>query len=666
MCGISGFYNLSELDAIDITALRRMTAAIRHRGTDDEGYCLINNAKRQMDQYSGKDSSTPVKMMFPHLPSRKNADLGMGFRRLAIIELSEKGHQPMLSADGSCVITYNGEIYNYVELRDELRSLGHEFASGSDTEVILAAWREWGEECVSRFIGMWAFALWDMQRQCLFCSRDRFGIKPFFYYWDNHRFLWCSEIKGILAAVQCNELDEMMLWRSIRINAMLVYGDATFWRGIKSLEAGHNLVVTEIGLSIRKYYALAIGGFERSDLSIEAATKKYRELFLDSLRLQMRSDVEVGSCLSGGLDSSAIVCSAAKLSPHPISTFSSYYPMDRQLDERVWINEVVSRVNVSSHLVSPTAHEAWDDLIRATWHNDLPLGMGCVSQYAVMRLAKQNGIKVLLDGQGCDEICAGYNHAYYRYFADLFRRGKIRELSSQAKRYFEGKKLHSILPAAVKTLMSSVMSERRLYAMEFRFYRFEALNRDFRDLALRKHESEEGILDEINVLPTGKLSNFLYNLLSVTSLGTLLHYEDRMSMAHSVESRVPYLDHRLVEFCFTLPSEYKLQPPFNKFIHRQAVRDIVPLSISNRVDKGVFGAPFLSKWLKDDLRRNVEDILYSSQFRQRGIWDLPAVMNAWRSFLIGDQSRGEMLFNIVSTEVWFREVFLPQPEVWIG
>jgi len=657
MCGISGIYRSNGGDVIDLGALKRMTILMAHRGRDDEGYCLVNTAKHVISQYHGKDSSAAVRDLYPPLPTRKNADLGMGFRRLAIIELSENGHQPMLSSDGSCVIVFNGEIYNYVELRDELRALGHEFKGGSDTEVILAAWREWGEQCIRRFIGMWAFALWDQHQGCLFCSRDRFGIKPFYYHWDGEVLVWGSEIKSVLSATGSREIDALMLWRSMRINAMLAYGDGTFWKDIKSLQPGHNLIVKSGELRICPYYSLDPQAFERSTLSFSQAADRYRELFLDSVRLQMRSDVEVGSCLSGGLDSSAIVCSAARLTGHPLSTFSTYYGIDQDLDERYWISEVTKQSGTVSHLVSPKYDEAWDHLQEATWYNDLPVGSGCVSQYAVMKLASETGIKVLLDGQGCDEICAGYNHAHYRYFADLLRQGRIAGLVGQMKRYFSEKGSSQLLPVLTKTMLSALLDERQLYHLEFRFYRVEALNREFRRSALGQAGSNEGLLDGIVNLPSGKLSNFLFNMLGVTSLGTLLHYEDRMSMAHGVESRVPYLDHRLVEFCFTLPSEYKLHPPYNKYIHRRAVNDLVPPAVTNRVGKGIFGAPFYSHWLRQQLRPQVEDILYSREFRQRGIWDLPAIMSAWQAYQKGKVAHAEMIYNVLALELWYRKVF---------
>jgi len=657
MCGISGIYNPSVQVAVDLGVLRRMTALIAHRGPDDEGYCLVNTARSAFSHYSGKDSSPAVSDQYPHLPSRKHANLAMGFRRLAIIDLSNTGHQPMVSADGSCVIVYNGEIYNYLELRDELRLLGHSFGGASDTEVILAAWQQWGQLCVQRFIGMWAFVLWDQRQQCLFCSRDRFGIKPLYYYWDEDRLVWGSEIKSVLSAVESRVLDPLMVWRSSRFPAMLAYEDATFWHDVKSLKAGHNLLIKAGSLSISQYYALDPSGFERSSLSFKQATARYRELVLDSVRLQMRADVEVGSCLSGGLDSSAIVCSAAGLSGHPLSTFSAYYATDPELDERFWINAVVSRSGASSYLVSPTAMAAWDHLQRATWYNDLPVGAGCVSQYAVMQLAKSRGIKVLLDGQGCDEICGGYNHSYYRYFADMLRQGQVFDLIRQMKRYFSNKNLSQVMPALGKTLLVSFLSERQLYRLESKYYRWEAFNRDFRRQAWSR-VGDDDLMSGVVDLDTGKLSNFLFNLLYTTSLGTLLHYEDRLSMAHAVESRVPYLDHRLVELCFSLPSAFKLNPPWNKYVHRQAVRLIVPAAISSRIGKGIFGAPFFSSWMRGDLRSEIEQILHSVEFRRRGIWDLSTIMIAWQAYLGGDNAKAAMLFDVIALELWFRNVYM--------
>lgn len=653
MCGISGIYNLNGKPA-DQELLLNMTRLVRHRGPDDEGYCLIDTQRGRAVSAAGTDTIAEFKSSYPQLPVQMDADLALGFRRLSILDLSAKGHQPMANTDGTCWIVYNGEIYNYPELRTELEKLGYAFDTHTDTEVILNAYREWGMNCLTRFIGMWAFALYDLKAKILFCARDRYGIKPFYYSFDNTSFCFGSELKQLLACPINKELNYPMLWRSLKINALLAYGEETHFRQIKALRPGYYLIIRDKQLKTFCYDEWDVSAFEQSKLSFAEAVDEYRSIFLDSVKLQMRSDVEVGSCLSGGMDSSAIVCTASKLTDKPFQTFSSYYDEDKTLDERKWIQHVTEQTGSVSHLVSPAPDKTIEWFENATWHNDLPVGAGFVSQYAVMQLAKEKGVKVLLDGQGSDELTAGYNHAFYRYFADLARQGKFLQMDRQLHQYFKGKSIGFILSSIPKIKLSAFFSENLLYNIEFSFYRFEPFNDNFKSILKPQLQSRRQLLAEIRNLPVSRLSNFLYNMMHSTSIQTLLHYEDRMAMAHSVESRVPFLDHRLVQLAFSLPSSYKIKPPVGKYVHREAMKDIIPDAIYNRKDKAIFSTPFYSRWLNGPLRTYVSDIFASQEFRQRGIYNLPIIKQRWKHYTGGSKADGEMLFNVLALETWFR------------
>ncbi len=650
MCGFSGIYNYSE--PVDHNILKAMTDCIKHRGPDDEGYLLFDTCSGSHKHYCGDDSSASSKSRLPILDSQFEANLGMGFRRLSILDLSDTGHQPMSIADVDLHIVFNGEIYNYLELRNELNSYGCSFRGSSDTEVILNAYKVWGKECVVRFIGMWAFAIWDGINKELFCSRDPFGIKPFYYTTDKSGIYFGSELKQLRFSPVSDELNCAMIWRSMKINAMLVYSDETFWKNYRSLLPGHNLLVRNGTVSQTPYYQLELSKFERSPMKYSDAVDKYKALFQDSMRLQMRSDVEIGSCLSGGLDSSAIVCSAMQYSDYNLQTFSSYYAEDSTLDERKWIKIVADYTKVKSHLVSPLAKDTINWFEQATYYNDLPVGAGYVSQYAVMKLAKENGVKVLLDGQGSDEMNAGYFHANYRYLADLLRSLKFVKFATDYKAIFSSSQKARPLPTLAKSLLCAILPESKLYELEFAHYRFEPFNEEFRCCA--RAQVQNGVLSEIHDIPGSRLSNFLYNMMRVTSIQTLLHYEDRMSMAHSIESRVPFLDTRLIEFVFSLPSEYKIKPPIGKLIHREAMMDIVPKAISQRRDKGIFSSPFYSIWLRRDLNKYVESIFNSPEFRNRKIWNLSLIKSKWRDFQAGNTKHAEMVFNVIALENWFR------------
>jgi len=647
MCGIAGFLALDRSKVLNSNILVAMTQAVSHRGPDDEGFLL--GLGSGLKSYSGTASCKAVKELYPMVDSDASASLGLGFRRLSILDLSASAHQPMSLKENGLHIVFNGEIYNWKELRQDLSE--YQFHSSSDTEVILYAYLKWGKACVSRFIGMWSFAIWDAKNEELFCSRDRYGIKPFYYAVQDAIFYFGSEIKQVLICPIDKTLNQAMILRSMKINAMLVYGNETFWANVKSLKAGENLIIKAGQIRIERYYQLQVESFESANIGFEEAVQQYRELFLDSIRLQMRADVEIGTCLSGGMDSTAIVCIAPQHTDIKMKTFSSYFDADPALDERRWIKLVKDQTSSESFLVSPKAKDAWEWFQDLTRHNDLPLGAGFAAQYAVMKQAKETGVKVLLNGQGSDEISAGYAHGYYRYFADLLRTFQFSSAWRDMKKTYAEASVLQIVQAVLKTLLTSFLSESALYHLEYKYYRFNPFSQDFMDKAI---PSEGAWLTEIKDIHSSKLSNFLFNLMSTTSLGTLLHYEDRMSMANSVESRVPFLDHRLVDFTFSLPSKYKTKAPYNKYVHRMAMKDIIPTEIFERKDKSIFSSPFHNQWLKRELKPMVNELFHSPSFRHRGIWNLSQIHQKWEAYQKGNTRPAEMIFNIIALEMWFR------------
>ncbi|MBW6514839.1 MAG: asparagine synthase (glutamine-hydrolyzing) [Candidatus Syntrophosphaera sp.] len=650
MCGISGIISLENGSKVDTVLLARMTLAVSHRGPDDEGYFLWNSKTWTGLQFSGKASSEAVRRLHPQLDPGLKTNLGLGFRRLAILDTSEGGHQPMYDPELGLAIVFNGEIYNYLELRDELTLAGYAFTTGSDTEVILKAYHAWGEGCLERFNGIWALAIWDGRK--LFCSRDRFGVKPFYYCVHDRVLYFGSEIKQLLLTGVDKSLNEPMLWRSMKINSLQVYGEETFWRNINALPAGHNLIIQDGSIIRSCYHRLDPDTFGSSGLTITDAVERYRDLFERAVKLQLRSDVEVGACLSGGLDSSAIVCAASKLAAKPLQTFSSFFAEVPALDERRWIAAVASQCGCASHLTSPGVEDALAWFEDATWYNDLPVGAGFAAQYGVMKLAQQKGIKVLLDGQGSDELTAGYKHAQYRYLAELLRKGELKNLGAEIGAFLKTQGAGKGLSGLTKSLLATLLPESRLYDLEFKYLRFEPFNRDFTQRC--RTSLSEAILAGVADTKGGKLSNFLYNAVYSTSLPTLLHWEDRMSMAASIESRVPFLDHELAELAFSLPSHYKISHATGKHVHRQAMRDIVPAEVFARQGKSVFGSPFHALWLRGGMQKEVEAMFASAEFRRRGIWDLPRIGANWQKYLRGDDSQAEMIFNVFALETWFR------------
>jgi asparagine synthase (glutamine-hydrolysing) len=542
-----------------------MANALRHRGPDGEGHWL-----------------TP------------DGCMGLAHRRLAVLDLSEAAAQPMSRGD-RYTITYNGEIYNYLELREDLAARGHTFVSQSDTEVLLAAYEDEGPAMLERLDGMFAFAIWDRPERTLFCARDRFGEKPFFYWHEpGRRFVFASEMKALFAAGIRRHVSRRMLFHYLSYDTVEDprRRDETFFEGVQRLEAAHLLEVRSDGtLSKKRYWALPR---ERQEITLERAAETFRGLFCDSVRNRLRSDVPLGSSLSGGIDSASVVCAIDRLrkgSAHPQKTFSARFD-DPSLDEGRYIELVAQATDVSSHVTWPTARAMVHDLDAMLHHHEEPIGSAsAVAQWEVMKLARSEGVTVLLDGQGADEMLGGYLH----YFRPLFRalsRGNRRRLAAElgAFQAVHGRsfvlgprfRLESVAPGLLRWLGSA---RRRLSRPPY----LRHLDPEFADAYRNEPPPFEIFAD---------LDQALRYSTEVYGLEKLLRLADRNSMAHSREVRLPFLSHRLVEFVFSLPDEHKLAGGWTKLLLRRAVEGMVPREIAWRVEKIGFEAP-QQQWLRD-------------------------------------------------------------------
>lgn len=562
--------------------------------------------------------------------------VALGHNRLKIIDLSDEANQPFVFDD--VVIIFNGEVYNYVELKKDLEQKGFRFRTSSDTEVVCAAYKFYGEDCVKHFTGMWAFALWDKKQKKLFCSRDRFGIKPFYWFTQSENFFFASEYKALKELPQFNkELNTEQINRGLQL-VWSVYRDETFYSSLKNLEPAHNLVWKNGKISISKYWDI---DFSRpvSSLSFEEKKEKFYALFKDSVRLHSRSDVQNGTCLSGGLDSSAISSMYSSLMPDtPIKSFSVYYEDD--VDERPFIYEVVNKYpNIQPHYFSPSGKQIEESFHRIAYHADVPLlGSSFISQFFLMQLAKSEGVTVVIDGQGADEYLGGYLHSFYRVLGGLFSSLRIPKafsiLNALCEREnFSSKKKRDFL---LKSLVSSLCTENRMYNLEY-----SQLN----TLLLR--ESDD--LEFENKTPD-KFNNFLYHILLNTTLQTLLHFEDRNSMAFSLESRVPFLNHHLVEFAFTLLREDRINDKAEtKFILRESMKNILPKAVYERKDKKGFVTPGEVKWLNDPLKFLL-DIDYHN-FPQLKKEKLKAVVEQYKK---GDFSKAAFIWRLACTDYWLK------------
>ncbi|MBV9174365.1 MAG: asparagine synthase (glutamine-hydrolyzing) [Chloroflexi bacterium] len=621
MCGIAGIYRFDRevVPPEDVAGLRTMASLQRHRGPDADGL-----------------------QTYPRC--------ALASQRLSILDLSPVAHMPMQSDDGRLALVHNGEIYNYVELRDELRGLGHALRTDGDSEIILRAYEQWGEACVERFVGMWAFALYDAADRSLVLSRDRLGIKPLYVHQDAQRFVFASEIKAIVGYLRDHGEPVRTNPASIATYAAtgLVDGlDETFFAGIRRFPPATTLRVRADGVRSRRYWDLpARVATLRSGLNGVARQpwSRVRDALDEAVRVHLRSDVPVGVCLSGGLDSSAVVGLASRHVPK-VKTFTVYFADGPEYDEREHAHAIIDRfgADASERCVEP------DDLLgtlrQIIWHLDEPsLALGVYPQWHVMSLARDQGVKVVLDGQGGDEVFAGYMNYAPQHLYGLLRSQPAAFASELAGLG----RIHGWQRARAAARSAMAMRLRPAAAPTIeRTPDAGLLASDLRPLADVSH-------DEWRLWPRvfdGWLTNVLYWEMTRTRLPALLRYEDRLSMAFSIESRVPFLDHRLVEFAFALPDRTKVHAGWSKYALRRALNGVLPSSVVWRRDKKGLPTP-VGAWLRGPRGAAAIDLLRDPHRRSRDLFAQPAVDSAIRQHVEGTADRSWQLWRVLSTEIW--------------
>ncbi len=615
MCGIFALINVQNAESTKV--LFDGTQIIKHRGPDDVGFYVWSGTKKSGQVYAGPDTdnSTLQAKQISILPQALPWKVGFGHRRLSIIDLSPGGHQPMVHDVTGLTITFNGEVYNYKEIRQELQQLGHHFYSHSDTEVILVAWAQWGRECVHRFNGMFAFVIFDPRTQEVFAVRDRFGVKPVYWYADGHYVGIASEpkqFKGIPSFD--NSINKEIAYQYLAFGR-LDYDAHTFYENIQQIRGGEMLIysLAKAGKpEIKRWYRLPLD--KRWEGSDKEAIEQFRTLFYDSVKLRLRSDVTVGSCLSGGLDSSAIVCTMAEvLAKEPnhngIKTITACFD-NKKYDEWEYAKAVIDQTHAVAHQVFPSFENLQEELGKLMWHMDEPFGSTSqYSQWAVFKGAAQAGLKVMLDGQGSDEQLAGYNGNELPLYAGLMRSLKFGTLYSEINSY---KKLTGINPKS------------QVLGATLRTYPFlkGIMPSHLKGAGLTKPISwiNERETDYFKLPLPLKLQDTLAEQTLYSSLPVLLRYEDRNSMAWSIESRVPFMDYRFVEFTMSLPEHLVFPRGTRKYILREAMRPVFPQKIYERKDKMGFVTPE-EVWLKGQGK----DWLYSSS--EKAIQSLPELFN---------------------------------------
>ena len=602
-----------------------MGRTLHHRGPDDDGLYVAGN-------------------------------VGLAFRRLSILDLSPSGHQPFTSDSGRLTIVFNGEIYNYIELREELRALGHVFRSSGDTEVLLHAYEQWGRDCLPKLNGMWAFLIHDARRGVVFGSRDRFGVKPLYRHRSADALYMASEIKAIRASGAYEWSTNWTAAGELLCRAGHVSGhdaNGTFYAGIDQVAPGTAFEIDVRGVMTEwRYWSLA-GIAEKQVADPVGETAR---LFEDSVRLRMRSDVPVGVSLSGGLDSTSIAAVMARLrgddrKAGPDESLQAFSYMAPEFDESTYIRDTLAQSRAMLHRVHADSATLWNSLGEVLWYHDEPLHSAtALVGFEIYRSAAANGVKVMLSGQGADETMAGYPVYFPDYWGTLLKEGSPLEAwraISAHHRVLGGSTAATFKQAMVRTARSALRSVpmyRDAAAARHR-QRARAAHTWFRPEIIEALPAEDAGYGD------GTLASALQLSVERSPLPLYLRIEDRNSMAHSVEARLPFLDYRLVSLMFQLPAHWKMRGAQGKYVMREAMRGQIPESVRGRVDKMGFPTP-LADWFRHGLYEPMQDTLASQAARERGIYNIDAIRRDLERHRRGELDAALGLFNVAQFERW--------------
>ena len=632
MCGICGIFHRDRTLGVERDTLRRMNERIVHRGPDDEGLFV-------------------------------EANIGLAMRRLSIIDV-KTGHQPISNEDETVWIVYNGELYNHLELRKDLEARGHRYRTKSDTETIVHLYEEYGRECVKYLRGMYAFAIWDRRTRRLFIARDRLGIKPLYYHYDGHRLIFGSEIKTILAYPGIEPSFNRGMLAEYLAFGYIPEAD-TMYAGIEKLLPGHTLEIGETGDPvISAYWDLQVRE-EDGSRPREFYVSRYRELLEQCVSSHLMSDVPLGVFLSGGLDSSAVAALTTKIRREPIETFAVGYG-EEEFSELPFARKVAEHIGSKHHEVQLSRDEFFQALPRLIWHEDEPIVWpSSVSLYFVAKLARER-VTVVLTGEGSDETLAGYTRyawtlmnsrmdSTYRaivpgFLREVVRKGtRSRLLSSTTRRKLE----HTFLARDGASWASFYLDN--FYSAFSSAEQAELLSGEALKFA---GDAYAGSLRYWHVSSGDLLHRMLYTDIK-TYLVELLMKQDQMSMAASIESRVPFLDHELVEFTATIPAKYETQGMAGKFILKSAVEDLLPREIIYRQKMG-FPTPW-AYWLSGPQLENLEQLLLEPRTLERGYFRSEAMRNLFAEHRSGRRDHGNRIWRLLNLELWHRVCLESEP-----
>jgi asparagine synthase (glutamine-hydrolysing) len=638
MCGIAGVVNPN---GVGHEVLPALGDAIDHRGPDGEGY-LLHSPNGAPQVFHNRET-------LEAWSAAHQSSVGLAHRRLSILDLTEASAQPMVDRSGKLAVAYNGELYNYVELRQELEALGHRFRTSGDTEVVLEAYSEWGARCLDHMVGMWALAILDLRRRLLFLTVDRFGIKPLFYTVTDGSFYFASEIKA-LATVPGIRLEpcEPAVRRFLSI-ARVDESAKTFFDGILRLEPGHTLSLPldrpSSAPTPLRYWAIPS---EQRALTETEAARELAGSLTESIRLHSRSDVDVGTCLSGGIDSSAIVCIAdglresGAISRYVHSGFG-YIPVDPAVSEREYMQAVVNQTSIEMTYIEITPQRFRSKLVEIIGQQDEPfVSTSQAAQWFVFERAHQSGLKVMLDGQGADEVLGGYTGYFQSIALALLRRGRL----GGYLRFNRDHQERFGRPAVpLRRAVATAVPPRALKRLRG-LPRMTVLPMLSDSLISRIEPADYGT-------PVFRSTNEILEASTAwMSLPSLLRYEDRNAMAHSIEARVPFLDHRLVELAFSMPGDYKVNGLETKRVLRNALNRLIPEEIRTRKDKVAFRAEPSVTWALAE--RHLESLCANRTSYEEAWFDPDGIREFVTHSPRSDDSEFT-LWRVLNTKLWLRK-----------
>ncbi|MFN8486563.1 MAG: asparagine synthase (glutamine-hydrolyzing) [Caldilineaceae bacterium] len=621
MCGICGVFEYKAHRSVDRQMFGNMLQVIKHRGPDDEG-------------------------------SYVQRDLAIGMRRLSIIDLAG-GKQPMTNEDGSIIVVFNGEIYNYVELMAQLRQMGHTLKTASDTEVIAHLYEDYGEACMQQFRGMFGVALWDTRQQKLLLIRDRLGIKPLYYTEVGDRLIFGSEIKSILQhpAVQVEpDLEAIGNYLSLRY----VPAPQTMFKNIKSLPPGHYLVCDERGVSVRRYWDVPFPARPNGHHAEEEYAEELERLLYESVRLRLRSDVPFGAFLSGGVDSSTVVALMSQILHEPVKTFSvGFQRTNSGGDELPYARQVAQLFETDHQEIVMGPHDFMDLAEKVIWHLEQPIAdQATVATYMLSHLAAKK-VKMVLTGEGGDELFAGYaryqGEQYSPWFAHLpgFAKATALAVGSQLPGMRRAK-----LALYALTQPTEVARLTNWFALFNRDAKAAVMAPALAN-ALNGHNAEAIFGEQLaNTAAALPLNRMLYVDTKLWLPDYLLLRGDKLSMAASLEARLPLLDHKLVEFAATVPTDLKLKGSMRKYLLKKVSRKWLPAEVIDRKKEG-FPIP-IADWFRKEARSFVHDLLSPATIQQRGLFDAQYVSRLLSEHDSGFADHCVLLWGLASVELWYR------------